>query len=325
MDSLFWMGGRLATNLEEISHDLTSLLKPGFWAVIGTFENEWTLARFATVVDAPFPDEKTEWSAIRTETWKSSLDQDAYCQYVSKIRDHIADGDVYQVNACRILSAQNHLNKNLNPLMGKILRENPAPFASYLKLPSIEIASASPERFISIVKGAVTSSPIKGTSASENFLEKDRAENLMIVDLIRNDMSSTARTGSVTTPRLLATEKHPGLFHLVSDVKSVLREDCSLVDVLNAMMPPGSVSGAPKRSALRIIQSIEGVRGPYCGAIGWVQGDRAELSVGIRTFWQRNEQLHFGTGAGITWGSDPILEWEETELKARKLIGIASS
>ena len=325
MDSLFWMGGRLATNLEEISHDLSSLLKPGFWAVLGTFENAWTLARFATVVDAPFPEEKTEWRPITTESWKSSLDSDSYCHYVSKIRNHIADGDVYQVNACRILSAPNGLNKDLKPLMRKILRENPAPFASYLQLPSIEIASASPERFISIANRVLTSSPIKGTSASENFLEKDRAENLMIVDLIRNDMSTTARIGSVTTPRLLATEKHPGLFHLVSDVRSELRDGCSIADVLHAMMPPGSVSGAPKSSALRIIESNEGKRGPYCGALGWVQGDCAELAVGIRTFWQSNDLLNFGTGAGITWGSDPILEWEETELKARKLIGIASS
>ena len=147
----------------------------------------------------------------------------------------------------------------------------------------------------------------------------------MIVDLIRNDMSSTARVGSVSTPRLLATEEHPGLFHLVSDVRSEIRDGSSIVDVLRSMMPPGSVSGAPKSSALRIIKENEGARGPYCGTIGWVEGNRAELSVGIRTFWQTESELKFGTGAGITWGSDPMQEWEETELKARKLIGLASS
>ena len=147
----------------------------------------------------------------------------------------------------------------------------------------------------------------------------------MIVDLIRNDMSSTARVGSVTTPRLLATEKHPGLFHLVSDVRSEIADGKDIVNLLSSMMPPGSVSGAPKSSALSIIQVNEGKRGPYCGALGWVEGSRAEIAVGIRTFWQGDDGiLNFGTGAGITWGSDPNQEWEETELKARRLIGLAS-
>ena len=325
MESIFWMGGRLATNLEEISHDLASLSKPGFWAVVGTFENVWTLARFAKVIDAPIPGDENEWIPIPAQSWTSTFDANAYCEYVLKIKNHIAAGDVYQVNACRILSATNTVNQNLVSLAKKIVVHNPAPFASYFKLPEMEIASASPERFISVENGIVISSPIKGTSASQEFLEKDRAENLMIVDLIRNDMSSTARVGSVTTPRLLATEKHPGLYHLVSDVRSELAEGKSIVDLLKAMMPPGSVSGAPKSSALNIIKSNEGARGPYCGTIGWVEGKRAELSVGIRTFWQSGHQLHFGTGAGITWGSEPMQEWEETELKARKLIGLASS
>ena len=325
MESMFWMGGRLATNLEEISHDLTSLQRPGFWAVVGTFENQWTLARFATVEDAPLPSDGNEWIPIPVQSWMSTVDKDAYCDYVLDIKNHIAAGDVYQVNACRILSATNSVNQSLAPLAKKILTHNPAPYACYLKLPSFEIASASPERFLTVDNGIVLSSPIKGTSATEEFLEKDRAENLMIVDLIRNDMSTSARVGSVTTPRLLATEKHPGLYHLVSDVRSELAKDKSIIDLLTSMMPPGSVSGAPKSSALKIITTHEGVRGPYCGTIGWVEDGRAELSVGIRTFWQSGDQLHFGTGAGITWGSDPILEWEETQLKARKLIGLASS
>jgi para-aminobenzoate synthetase component 1 len=145
----------------------------------------------------------------------------------------------------------------------------------------------------------------------------------MIVDLIRNDLSKVAKIGSVTTPRLLATESHPGLFHLVSDVRAELSEGKDLVDLLLAMSPPGSVSGAPKSSALKIIKENESPRGPYCGVIGFSDGNRAELAVGIRIFWQGEDQiLRFGTGAGITWGSDSELEWEETELKARKLIGL---
>jgi para-aminobenzoate synthetase component 1 len=111
---------------------------------------------------------------------------------------------------------------------------------------------------------------------------------------------------------------------LVSDVRAELDEKLDVVDLLKAMMPPGSVSGAPKSSALKIISENEGERGPYCGAIGWVENGHAELAVGIRTFWQGSDNyLRFGTGAGITWGSDPELEWEETELKARRLIGLA--
>jgi para-aminobenzoate synthetase component 1 len=124
---------------------------------------------------------------------------------------------------------------------------------------------------------------------------------------------------------LLATEAHPGLFHLVSDVRAELSNEADIVEVLRSMMPPGSVSGAPKSSALRIIQEYEGARGPYCGAIGWVENNKAEIAVGIRTFWQGdNRELHFGTGAGITWGSEADLEWEETELKARRLIGLTA-
>ena len=325
MEPALWLGGRLATDLVEISHNLADVRKKGFWAIVGTFENEWTVARFAKVVDADFFDYETDWIPLNKESWSSSLNQEEYCHYVDRIRDHISSGDVYQVNACRILQAPQKANPNLCGLMRKILRDNPAPFAAYFKLPGLEIASASPERFLSVANNVAVSSPIKGTSPTDTFLEKDRAENLMIVDLIRNDMSSTARVGSVSTPRLLATEKHPGLFHLVSDVRSEIADGKDIVNLLSAMMPPGSVSGAPKSSALSIIQQNEGKRGPYCGALGWIDGARAEIAVGIRTFWQGNDGiLNFGTGAGITWGSDPIQEWEETELKARRLIGLAS-
>ena len=325
MEPAFWMGGRFATDLVEISHNLADVRKKGFWAIIGSFENEWTLARFAKVIDADFFDHDSDWIPLEKASWTSSLNREEYCQYVERIRGHISTGDVYQVNACRILHAPQMKNPNLSGLMRKIVRDNPAPFASYFKLPGIEIASASPERFLSVANKVAVSSPIKGTSSTDTFLEKDRAENLMVVDLIRNDMSSTARVGSVSTPRLLDIEEHPGLFHLVSDVQSEIADGKDIVNLLSAMMPPGSVSGAPKSSALRIIRENEGKRGPYCGPLGWIEGDCAEIAVGIRTFWQGEDGvLNFGTGAGITWGSDPMREWEETELKAPRLMAIAS-
>lgn len=323
MQPLFWMGTHLASELVETSNDLNSLRKPGFWVVLGSFEGNWRLARFAKLEQRNLPKAKSSWNAISDSSWQSTLDKGAYCSYVERIREKIAAGEVYQVNACRVLSADNKSNPSLLPLTEKILKENPAEFAAYLNLGDIQVASASPERFISLKDGVAISSPIKGTSATKEFLEKDRAENLMIVDLIRNDLSKVAKTGSVTTPRLLATEAHPGLFHLVSDVRAELSQGKDFVDLLLAMSPPGSVSGAPKSSALKIITENESPRGPYCGVIGFSDGARAELAVGIRIFWQGDDQiLRFGTGAGITWGSDSELEWEETELKARKLIGL---
>ena len=323
MQPLFWMGNHLASQLVEISDDLNSLRKPGFWVVSGSFEGDWRLARFARVEQSNLPKSELSWNSISNEDWQSTFDKSAYCSYVERIREKIVAGEVYQVNACRVLSAKNESNPSLLPLAEKILKENPAEFAAYLSFGDIQVASASPERFISLKDGVAISSPIKGTSATEEFLEKDRAENLMIVDLIRNDLSKVAKIGSVTTPRLLATESHPGLFHLVSDVRAELSEGKDLVDLLLAMSPPGSVSGAPKSSALKIIKENESPRGPYCGVIGFSDGNRAELAVGIRIFWQGEDQiLRFGTGAGITWGSDSELEWDETELKARKLIGL---
>jgi len=146
----------------------------------------------------------------------------------------------------------------------------------------------------------------------------------MIVDLMRNDLGRVCETGSIKTPRLNAVEAHPGIFHLVSDVQGVLRKDLALGDVIETLMPPGSVSGAPKSSALKMIRKWEGTRGPYCGIFGWAEDGDCELAVGIRTFWRDGEFLRFGTGAGITWGSNAEFEWQETELKAKRLISIAS-
>ena len=144
----------------------------------------------------------------------------------------------------------------------------------------------------------------------------------MIVDLMRNDFGRICESGTVEVPRLLANEEHPGLRHLVSDIQGLLRSELSWKEILEALSPPGSISGAPKSSALSVIADHESTRGPYCGALGWVHGQEAELSVAIRIFW-KNDGLHFGTGAGITWNSDAEQEWEETQLKARKLISIA--
>jgi len=314
------MGGRLATDLVEVSHDPESLNDGEFWAVTTTFENHFTAAKFATVVDAPFP--VTPWVPL-TGLWSSSLNADQYVEYVQRIRNAVAEGWVYQVNACRRLTHPDN-GQSLRGLFSQILKNNPAPWASYLEIPGVMIASASPELFLRRNQATVKTSPIKGTQPTdtEKFGPKDQAENVMIVDLMRNDLGRICKSGTVEVPRLLSSEEHPGLQHLVSDVQGELLDNISWSEIFSALSPPGSVSGAPKSSATQVIAENEIDRGPYCGALGWIEGNSAALSVAIRTFW-KDSQINFGTGAGITWGSDPLAEWEETQLKARRLISIA--
>ena len=314
------MNGRLARGLVEISHDPACLDDGAFWAVTTSFEGEFTAAKFATVVDADFGE--YQWMPLQGQ-WVSSLNQDEYMSYVEEIRSHVEEGWVYQVNACRRLRNVSAV-QNLRGLFSKILIENPAPWASYLEIPGINIASASPELFLLRSGQTVTTSPIKGTLPvnEDNFGFKDQAENIMIVDLMRNDLGQVCESGSIEVPRLLASESHPGLNHLVSDIQGRLLENIRWSKIFSALLPPGSVSGAPKSSAIQVIADNEIPRGPYCGALGWVQGSMSQLSVAIRSFWI-DDGINFGTGAGITWNSDAKSEWEETQLKASRLISIA--
>ena len=321
----FWMGGRFAHSLIEVSDDLTRLDDGNFWAVSISYEGQVRLARFAEEVTSPFPFDSSGWDK-RTFKWSSSLNEVEYCDYVEAIRQSIANGWVYQVNACRVLSAE-FSGTEIASLFAKILEENPAPYAAFLSVPEIQIASASPELFLRRSGNQLITSPIKGTQElrEQGFGKKDQSENVMIVDLMRNDLGQICQPGSVEVAELLRSEEHPGLRHLVSDVVGTLKKDLSWSEILNSLLPAGSISGAPKSSALKVISQLEPVRrGPYCGIFGWIKGDSAELSVAIRTFWNAKDgQLRFGTGAGITWGSEPKAEWEETQLKARKLISIA--
>lgn len=322
----FWMGEKMATGLVELSRDPAVLDDGNFWAVSTTFEGEFTFARFKNITLESFANEVNDAEKSTNALWQSDMNKEEYCSYVEEIREAIADGHVYQVNACRQIS-RTGVSGSLSPLFEKILKENPAPFSSYLSLPGIEIASASPELFIKRAGNALTSSPIKGTKElnSGEFGEKDKSENVMIVDLMRNDLGQVCVPGSVDVSDLLRTEDHPGLSHLVSDVIGTLKSGVTWNEIWQALLPAGSISGAPKSSAIKLIKEKERTpRGPYCGVLGWVHGNEALLSVAIRIFWKKEDDvLRFGTGAGITWGSNPEQEWLETELKARKLIAIA--
>ncbi|WP_329575267.1 chorismate-binding protein [Streptomyces sp. NBC_01361] len=326
-------GGLVATELRDVTSDPEALDSAGFWAVSADFEGRLVCARFDSVREEPVPPPVPgAWQGPAAGDWTSSLDRAAYTEGVRRIRTHIAAGEVYQANLCRVLSAPLLPGADVDALTALLARGNPAPYAGTIRLPAhgVEIATASPELFLRRTGRTVESGPIKGTGRTEaDLLEKDYAENVMIVDLVRNDLGRVCATGSVTVPELCVVEKHPGLVHLVSAVRGELPEGAGWRDLLDAAFPPGSVTGAPKSSALRIIDALETApRGPYCGGIGWVDADRGtgELAVGIRTFWADRAEgvLRFGTGAGITWGSDPEGEWRETELKASRLLAVAS-
>jgi para-aminobenzoate synthetase component I len=340
-------GSLIATDLRDVTSDPSALESAGWWAVVADFEGRLLCARFGDVrgtadpaapaSPAPQP-AAARWRGPGTAAWTSSMDRDAYTAGVRRIREHIAAGDVYQANLCRVLTAPlpdaSPGASDISALSALLERGNPAPYAGAVRLPAygVEVATASPELYLRRSGGTVVSGPIKGTArTADALLEKDHAENVMIVDLVRNDLGRVCAPGTVTVPALCEVEPHPGLVHLVSTVRGELAPGAGWPELLRHTFPPGSVTGAPKLSALRIIDALETApRGPYCGGIGWVDADRGTglLAVGIRTFWiERGTSgavLRFGTGAGITWGSDPEAEWAETELKASGLLKVAS-
>jgi para-aminobenzoate synthetase component 1 len=326
------VGDRLLTDLVDVTSDLTALDSRGQWAVVLPFRGPPVCARFASVRAArPWPG--PAWKGPPRRAWASSLDEPAFRAGVGEIRRAIGAGDVYQVNLTRRLSAPvpRHTVADVAALGAALGVANPSPYAAVVRVPQAgcHVASASPERFLRRDGRTVTSSPIKGTAADPSgFLAKDRAENVMIVDLVRNDLGRVCEWGSVTVPALCAVEEHPGLVHLVSTVTGRLRAGVGWAELIAATFPPGSVTGAPKLAALDVIERLEPVdRGVYCGAVGWVDADRrrGDLNVAIRTFWIEDGHLHLGTGGGITWDSTPGGEWAETELKARHLLTVASS
>ncbi len=323
-------GGRIATGLCDVTSDLSALDSAGWWAVAITFEGEALCARFDDVREGSAP--VTDWVGPPRSSWTTSMDQIAYVKAVEHVRELIAAGDVYQVNVCRIMSAPlpDPTSTDVVGLAQALRGGNPAPHQGVIRLPEhgVHVVTASPELFLSREGDHIITRPIKGTAAEgEDFLAKDYDENVMIVDLMRNDLGTICQTGSVHVDALCAVEQHPGLAHLVSTVSGTLQPDLGWSQILATTFPPGSVSGAPKSSALRAIRALEPVpRSSYCGAVGWVDADNktAELAVGIRTFWLEGGRLNFGTGAGITWASDPDAEWAETELKASRLLTVAS-
>lgn len=327
----------MATELLEVvdlAERPTAVDDAGWWAIRGEFSGPVLAYRFGRVVDAPMPEPAQPWVGLPADAWTSSLDRAGYLQRIARIRELIEAGDVYQVNLCRVLQAR--LPSSADPVaMAAVLQAgNPAAYQGLLVTGTEWVVTASPELFLDRDGDMIESAPIKGTAAEDSaFLPKDLAENVMITDLVRNDLNRICRSDSVEVAELLATESYPGLLHLVSTVRGRLRPGVGWAEIFAACFPPGSVSGAPKFSALRAISELESVpRDVYCGAIGYIDSDAqtAEIAVGIRTFFTSTDSsgerwLNFGTGAGITYPSDPEAEWRETVLKAGKLISLVSA
>jgi para-aminobenzoate synthetase component 1 len=285
-------------------------------------------------------------SAARAEVaptrWHGGIDRDEHHARVEAVLDLLRAGECYQVNLTRRLTCDDALDPVV--LHAALARAHPAPHPVLLHLPElrsgIAVVSASPERYLRVRHRDVETRPIKGTAATSAALRssgKDHAENVMIVDLARNDLGRVCRPGSIHVPELCAVESHPGLHHLVSTVRGRLRDEVGLGALVRATFPPASVTGAPKPRVLQAIEDLEPVRrGVYCGALGWIDtsaGDprrmTADLAVAIRTFTVLGSPgagcTHFSVGGGIVADSRPETEWAETELKAARLLAVAGA
>lgn len=269
---------------------------------------------------------------------RSGLDRRAFEAGVEAVRAEIARGEIYQANLTRRLEAP--WRGDPWPLYRRLRTGDPALFSAFLDLDSSPatgtpraIVSASPEPFLSLdPDGLVATDPIKGTRprgrdrADDRRLArellcsaKDRAENVMIVDVLRNDLGRVCGPGSVRVPRLCRLERTAAVQHLVSTVTGRLEPGRDAFDLLAASFPGGSITGAPKIRAMEILERLEPVRrGPYTGAAGWIGADGGmQTSILIRTFVADGERISLHVGGGITWRSDPAEEWAETLAKAR--------
>ncbi|MGH0037275.1 MAG: aminodeoxychorismate synthase component I [Myxococcota bacterium] len=265
---------------------------------------------------------------------QAQLDRAAHAKAVQEILEAVAAGNVYQANLTHCFEAP--FRGDVRALYDDLRSLSPAPFAAFLGLPEVSVLSSSPERFLELDRrGRAECRPIKGTRARGATAEederlraalagsaKDRAENLMIVDLVRNDLGRVCDPGSVEVPELMAIESYASVFQMVSTVRGRLRGDRDAVDLVRATFPPGSMTGAPKIAAMRIIDRLEPVRrGIYSGAIGYLDARGGlDLSVAIRTLTVAGGRAHVHVGGGIVADSDPDLEWRETLDKARPML-----
>lgn len=293
--------------------------------------------RLRTLVDISRPrfNEPDGFETVEPTAIESNFTPKTYRQAVQSARDYILNGDIFEVNLsqrfrCRLPGELDHF-----ALYEKLRVNNPAPFAAYVELGDHVVLSASPERFIEIRGDKVQTRPIKGTAPRSDDGEEDRAnaqallasdkdwaENTMIVDLMRNDLSRVCGPGTIDVPQLCGLESFETVHHLVSVVEGRLSRGNDAVSLLKASFPGGSITGAPKVRSMEIIEELEPTpRGPYCGSIGFIGFDGSmDTSIVIRTMFSDDEWLSWQAGGAVVLDSDPEGEYQETLTKGRALM-----
>lgn len=264
---------------------------------------------------------------------KSNFTKKEFEESVQKVKDYIRSGDIYQANLTQRFSTKTTLSSY--ELYRDLRKISPAPFGAYLNFDDFNILSNSPERFIKCIDRKIETRPIKGTrprgkNKEEDLKlqeelrnsEKDRAELLMIVDLERNDIGKISKIGSVKVPELFVIEPYANVNHLVATVTGELEDDKDAIDIIKATFPGGSITGAPKIRSMEIIDELEPTqRNVYTGSIGYIgfDGDM-DLNIAIRTIIKKDDDVYFQVGGGMTWGSNPSEEYQETLDKAGSIM-----
>jgi len=290
------------------------------------------LALFAQCLSAARPG--SEPKAQGPLAWRSNFSQAAYEAAVERVRDYIRAGDIYQANIAQRFAADLPPGFDAFALYRRLRATNPATFGAYLAFDTLRVASSSPERFLKLAGREIETRPIKGTvrrvadpaedarlGAALQADAKERAENIMIVDLLRNDLSRICAPHSVRVPVLCGLESYASVHHLVSVVTGTLKDGMDALDLIGATFPGGSITGAPKLRAMDIITEIEGdARELYCGAIGALGFDGSlDTSIAIRTVVMDGSTAVIQAGGGVTLLSDPAREYEETLTKAARV------
>ncbi|MEZ9447617.1 aminodeoxychorismate synthase component I [Vibrio splendidus] len=270
-----------------------------------------------------------------TTPWQSNMSEQNYATKFDSVQEYLLSGDCYQINLAQRFNAQYQGSEWL--AYDKLEQYNSAPFSGFIRLADCAIISVSPERFLELNSGTIETKPIKGTRPrSENPMiddanaqdlvnaDKDQAENLMIVDLLRNDIGRVAKPGSVHVPKLFDIESFPAVHHLVSTIRADLDDQYSATDLLRACFPGGSITGAPKVRAMQIIEELEPHRrSAYCGSIGYIsRNGRMDTSITIRTLVAENNTLYAWAGGGVVFDSDCASEYQETLDKLSRILPV---
>ncbi|GLS43827.1 aminodeoxychorismate synthase component I [Methylobacterium brachythecii] len=319
----------------EHQHDRCLLVATGFPEIDTADREARALARldaFAELLETREPEPSSE--PFQALTWHSNFTRQSFESAVEKVRDYIRAGDIYQANIAQRFSADLPPGFDGFALYQRLRATNPATFGAYLAFDELTVASSSPERFVTLRGREVETRPIKGTVRRVDDPDQDailaralqqnpkeRAENIMIVDLLRNDLSRVCEPRSVRVPVLCGLESYASVHHLVSVVTGTLREGADAFDLIEKTFPGGSITGAPKLRAMDIITEIEGdARELYCGAIGAIGFDGSmDTSIAIRTVFMDRHQAVLQAGGGITLLSEPGPEYEETLTKAARV------